>query len=92
MGERSDTPLKLEFDHRVRLEFRRATITSEAGRLATMASGALRDSQRQPTNISMSRTGRPDRIGVQHRPLPLLRQSVYSRLAGYDDTNPPQAD
>ena len=30
MGESSDTPLKLQFDRRVRLDFRGATITSDA--------------------------------------------------------------
>ena len=34
MGESSDTPLKLQFDRRVRLEFRGATITADAGLLA----------------------------------------------------------
>ena len=34
MGESSDTPLKLQFNRRVRLDFRGATITSDAGLLA----------------------------------------------------------
>ena len=33
MGESSDTSLKLQFDRRVRLEFRGATITTDAGLL-----------------------------------------------------------
>ena len=34
MGESSDTPLKLQFDRRVRLDFRGAAITSDAGFMA----------------------------------------------------------
>ena len=34
MGESSDTPLKLEFDRRVRLDFRGAAISSDTGLLA----------------------------------------------------------
>ena len=84
MGESSDTPLKLQFDRRVRLDFRGATITSDAGLLACRElDAALGLTETANDYIHESRSGR----NVQHRLLPLLRQSVYSRLAGYEDTN-----
>ena len=84
MGESSDTPLKLQFDRRVRLEFRGATITSDAGLLACRElDAALGLTETANDYIHENRTGR----NVQHPLLPLLRQSVYSRLAGYEDTN-----
>ena len=79
MGESSDTPLKLQFDRRVRLDFRGATITSDAGLLACPElDAALGLTETANDYIHESRTGR----NVQHPLLPLLRQSVYSRLAG----------
>ena len=84
MGESSDTLLKLQFDRRVRLDFRGATITSDAGLLACRElDAALGLTEAANDYLHESRTGR----NVQHRLLPLLRQSVYSRLAGYEDTN-----
>ena len=84
MGESSDTPLRLQFDHRVRLDFRGATITSDAGLLACRElDAALGLTETANDYIHENRTGR----NVQHPLLPLLRQSVYSRLAGYEDTN-----
>ena len=84
MGESSDTPLKLQFDRRVRLDFRGATITSDAGLLACRElDAALGLTETANDYIHESRTGR----NVQHGLLPLLRQSVYSRPAGYEDTN-----
>ena len=84
MGESSDTLLKLQFDRRVRLDSRGATITSDAGLLACRElDAALGLTETANDYIHESRTGR----NVQHRLLPLLRQSVYSRLAGYEDTN-----
>ena len=84
MGESSDTPLKLQFDRRVRLDFRGATITSDAGLLACRElDAALGLTETANDYIHEGRTGR----NVQHPLLPLLRQSVYSRLAGYEDTN-----
>ena len=81
MGESSDTPLKLQFDRRVRLDFRSATITSDAGLLACRElDAALGLTETANDYIHEGRN-------VRHPLLPLLRQSVYSRLAGYEDTN-----
>ena len=81
MGESSDTPLKLQFDCRVRLDYRGATITSDAGLLACRElDAALGLTETANDYIHESRTGR----NLQHRLLPLLRQSVSSRLAGCD--------
>jgi hypothetical protein len=84
MGEKADPPIKMRFDRRVRLEFRGATITSDAGLLAARElDEALGLTRLAADSLKDSRTGR----NVQHHLGPLLRQSVYSRLAGYEDIN-----
>ncbi|MDP3064265.1 MAG: IS1380 family transposase, partial [Chloroflexota bacterium] len=84
MGESTKPPLELRFDRRVRLEFRGATITSDAGLLAARElDEALGLTRLAAASLRESRTGR----NVQHQLAPLLRQAVYSRLAGYEDTN-----
>ena len=84
MGDGEKAPLKLNFDARVRLEFRGATITSDAGLLACRElDGALGLTETATACLQESRGGR----NVQHQLVALLRQSVYSRLAGYEDTN-----
>jgi hypothetical protein len=45
--------------------------------------GALELTEIAPIYLEETREGR----NVQHEIVPLLRQSVYSRLAGYEDTN-----
>jgi hypothetical protein len=83
MGESSNS-LKVRFDRRVRLGFHGATITSDAGLLAARElDEALGLSEMAKDLLEETRTGR----NVQHELVPLLRQSVYSRLAGYEDTN-----
>ena len=95
MGESTNSRATLRFDRRVRLEFRGATITSDAGRLACRElDDALGLTETANECLQESRGGR----NVQHRLVGLLRQSVYSlvgllrqsvysRLAGYEDTN-----
>jgi hypothetical protein len=84
MGEKTREVLKLQFDKRLRLEFHGARITSDAGLLACRElDGALGLTEVAPTYLRETRGGR----NVQHELVPLLRQSVYSRLAGYEDTN-----
>ncbi len=84
MGEKTRETLKLQFDKRLRLEFDGARITSDAGLLACRElDGVLGLAEMAPTYLQETRGGR----NVQHEMVPLLRQSVYSRLAGYEDTN-----
>ena len=84
MGESTNACATLRFDRRIRLEFRGATITSDAGLLACRElDDALGLTETAEECLQESRGGR----NVQHRLVGLLRQSVYSRLAGYEDTN-----
>ena len=84
MGESTNACATLRFDRRIRLEFRGATITSDAGLLACRElDDALGLTETADECLHESRGGR----NVQHRLVGLLRQSVYSRLTGYEDTN-----
>ena len=84
MGDSDKTPLRLQFNPKVRLEFHGATITSDAGLLPIRElDDALDLTPIASDYLQESRTGR----NIRHHLVPLLRQSIYSRLAGYDDTN-----
>lgn len=84
MGDGNKAPLRLNFNPKVRLEFHGATITSDAGLLvARELDEVLALTEMATSHLKESRTGR----NVQHQLVPLLRQAVYSRLAGYEDTN-----
>ena len=84
MGESTNSRATLRFERRIRLEFHGATITSDAGLLACRElDDALGLTETASECLQESRGGR----NVQHKLVGLLRQSVYSRLAGYEDTN-----
>jgi hypothetical protein len=83
-GKSTGAALKLDFDRRLMLRFRGSVITSDAGLLAyrelddavgltDMAGDVLADAR-------TGRNGRHARVGM-------LRQSVFGRLAGYEDVN-----
>jgi hypothetical protein len=84
MGERTTEALRVHVDTRVRLEFHGATLTSDAGLLACRElDDALGLIQAATRHVEERRSGRH----VQYPLVSLLRQSVYSRLAGDEDTN-----
>ena len=84
MADPKGEDLKLGFDGSLRLEFHGAKVTSDAGLLAYRdLDEALGLFDSVPFVFHDSRTGR----NIQHDLTALLRQSVYSRLAGYEDVN-----
>ena len=84
MGDGEKAPFRLQFNPKVRLEFHGSTITSDAGLLAFRELDHALDLTGIASDYLQDyRTGR----NIQHHLVPLLRQSIFSRLAGYDDSN-----
>ena len=85
MGEGKRDALRVDFDGQIRLEFHGANVTSDVGLLAY-----------RELDEALGLTTEVEELGIhdphtsqntQHSVTAMVRQSVYSRLAGYEDTN-----
>ncbi len=84
MGDSRTDPLRVDFDRQIKLEFHGSTVTSDAGLLAYRElDDALELTTTAATGLHDTRTGQNKQHGLDA----LLRQSIYSRLAGYEDAN-----
>src|ERR1700719_2032450 len=83
-GEADRGALRLDFDRRLMLQFRGAAITSDAGLLAYRElDDTLGLTNTGADTLADARTGK----NARHLLVGLLRQSVFGRLAGYEDVN-----
>ena len=83
-GEKSDTALRVTFDPRLKLEFHGSKVTSDAGLLPFRdLDDALGLTELAGAVLADTRTGQNSR----HILVGQFRQSVFGRLAGYEDVN-----
>src|SRR4030081_1491837 len=84
VGETQNRPFQLSFNSALRVEFQGARVTSDGGLiLVRELDERLGLSELMDRHLNDSRRGK----NIQLPLADLLRQSIYSRLAGYEDVN-----
>ena len=84
MGEARKDALRVGFDRAIKLEFHGVRVSSDAGLFPYRdIDDAARLTESVGADLFDFRTGN----NIRHSMTALLRQSVFSRLAGYEDTN-----
>ena len=84
VGETQQRPFQLSFNSELRVEFQGARVTSDGGPIPVPElDERLGLSELMERHLSDSRRGK----NIQLPLADLLRQSIYSRLAGYEDVN-----
>ena len=84
MGETQKRSFQLSFNSSLRVEFQGARVTSDSGLiLVRELDERLGLSTLMERHLSDSRRGKNVQLPLSD----LLRQSIYSRLAGYEDVN-----
>jgi len=83
-GAGKNPALRMTFGSRLKLEFHGSKVTSDAGLLAYRElDAALGLTDLGDDMLNVWRTGK----NTQHSMVALMRLSIFSRLAGYEDTN-----
>ena len=84
MGEARKDALRVGFDRAIKLEFHGARVSSDAGLFPYRdLDEAAQLTKSGAADLFDFRTG----SNISHSMTALLRQSIYSRLAGYEDVN-----
>ena len=84
MGERQNGPFQLSFNSSLKVDFQGSRVTSDGGLiLVRELDERLGFGDLVAQHLTHSRRGKNTQLPLAD----LLRQSVYSRIAGYEDVN-----